>query len=171
MGKFYTPSFDSIDSVFAVLADPVKTAKALGEMRAMRDAINARLGDLDTHEKVEASVAAANILIMEVQAAKQKAIEDVEAATASAAQMIDDAKAEAKAVLDAARVVEAKRKGLLAEVEGRSKKLDGFEAALGVRERINNEKADELARRSAEIVSREKEIADKAKRIADAVAG
>lgn len=172
MAKFFAPpEFKSIDDVFAVLSDPKRVLKALAEMRDMLNAINLRLGDLDTHEKVEASVATANILMQEVQAAKHKAVEAVEAATATAAKLIDDATAKAAGVLEDARMTDAKRKSELKAVQDREKRLNEIEAALVVRENANSALSDDLARRQAEIVSREKELADKAKRIAAAVAG
>ena len=175
MAKFYTmPEFKSVDDVFAVLADQKRALKILSDMREMRDAINVRLGDLDSHEKAEASVAAANALIAEVNLAHSKAVEAVEAATVEAARIMDDARLEAASIIEQANAVDRQFKANLADVRKRAADIDKREAAVGVREAASTALATKLANMDADLVSREKQVAEKlsvAKRIAEAVAG
>ena len=175
MAKFYTmPEFKSVDDVFAVLADQKRALKILSDMREMRDAINVRLGDLDSHEKAEASVAAANALIAEVNMAHSKAVEAVEAATVEAARIIDGARLEASSIIEKANEVDRQFKSNLADVRKRGSDIDKREAAVAVREAASAALATKLANIDADLVSREKQVAEKlsvAKRIAEAVAG
>lgn len=169
--SFTLPQIDGLLGLLAILEEPERCQQFLRAAQEMLSAINSRLGDLDTHEKVEASVAAAKILMQEVQAAKQKAIERVEEATAHASMLIDNATAEASKILEDAKTIEAQHKEALGRVEARWNGLKETEAALAVREKANAAMSDDLSRRLEDIVSREKELADKVKRVAEAVAG
>ena len=172
MAKSFTlPQIEGLPGLLAVLAEPERCREFMQAATDMLAAINARLGDLDTHEKVEASVASANMLMQEVQAAKQKMVERVREATVSASKLIDDANAEAAQILEGAKAVEAQHKETLGRVEARWNGLNEIEAALSVREKANAAVSDELTRRLEDIVSREKELEAKVKRVAEAVAG
>ena len=175
MAKFFgLPDLSTVDAVYRVVSDPKRVAAALKQMIEMRDEINVRLGDLDSHEKAEASVSVANALIAEVNAAHRKAVEAVEAATVNASKIIEDAKAEAAKIIEDASSIDRQFKENLAGVNVRAAALDKREREASVREKTLDDLAVKLANQEAGLVSREKQVAEKlqvAKRIADAVAG
>ena len=175
MAKFFSiPNLDTLDIVFKVLSDPAASSALLKQLMDMRDEVNVRLGDLDSHEKAEASVATANALIAEVNLAHKKAVDAVEAATVNAAQIIDDARAEAASIIEKANAIDKQFKDNLADVKSRAAALDKREREMAVREKANADIATKLANQEADLVSREKQVAEKlqvAKRIAEAVAG
>ena len=172
MAKSFTlPQIEGLPGLVAMLGEPDRCLSFLQSAQDMLAAINARLGDLDTHEKVEASVASANMLMQEVQAAKQKMVERVREATVSAAKLIDEANAEAAQILEGAKAIEAQHMETLGRVDARWNGLNEIETALIVREKANAAASDELTRRLEDIVSREKELEAKVKRVAEAIEG
>ena len=94
-------SFGGLEGLLDMLLNPQKYAQHLNAMKAYLDAINSRLGDLDTKEKADADRQAANTESVAAAAAHKKAQEVLEAAHAEAKQLHE------KAALDTALLRES----------------------------------------------------------------
>ena len=97
-------AFQGLEGMLDMLLNPQKYAQHLNAMKAYLDAINSRLGDLDTKEKADADRQAANTASVAATAAHKKAQEVLEAAHTEAQSLRE------KAALDTATLRESAHK-------------------------------------------------------------
>ena len=171
MAKFFqAPEIKSLEELLELVSNPEKVAKHLADMKEMLDAVNGRLGDLDTHEKV---IEALNRAV----ATEERSLETERLA----AQVLAKAKSDAGSIIDAAnsRAADAKASSderaeslrvLANELSAREMSVKSREAALDKGEAELSSRLAAVTQREKNMADKELAIAEKARRVAEAAA-
>ena len=171
---FAVPEIKGLDELLALVADPARIAAHLAALKEMLDAVNERLGDLDTHAKVQDALQRA--LDAEATSAKtaRRATETLSDAQAQAVLLASAANAKAS---EAAAKADERASGLdekarsLAEremaVQRREESVQREDSRLGHLAKENERRADDLGEREAALAAKVRRVAEAA---AEAVA-
>lgn len=171
---FAVPEIKGLDELLALVADPARIAAHLAALKEMLDAVNERLGDLDTHAKVGEALQRA--LDAEATAAKtsRRATETLSDAQAQAVLLASAANAKASEATakadERARELDEKARSLADRemtVQRREEAVQREESRLGHLAKENERRADDLSEREGALAAKVRRVAEAA---AEAVA-
>lgn len=168
---FIVPPIPSLDALLELISNPTRMSEHLAKLKELMDAVNARLGDLDTHDKAQAFLTRAADFETKAIEAQRRAADTLSKAEADAASILANASAkafESKASSD--ERTDALRSHAM-ELSARESGLRSNSEAVAKREAEVSSREAAVLQRELDLKKREEAIADKVRRVAEAVAG